>query len=145
MRGSLAPQAIRRRTRHNPVLGIVGQGSDAAVSLAVLIAAQRADYGIPHTLSCRALGVSQAWFYKWRSGDGSPQRHRRKALAATIAWLFTRHRGTYGSPRITADLHDMGWRVSKNEPSPVLCALPLLLEFRSLISVARVNCGAFVT
>jgi transposase InsO family protein len=84
------------------------------VSLAALIAAQRADYGIPHTVSCRALGVSQAWFYKWRTGDGSPQRHRRKALAATIAWLFTKHRGTYGSPRITADLHDMGWRVSKN-------------------------------
>jgi transposase-like protein len=92
----------------------LGQGSDAAVSLAALIAAQRARYGIPHAVSCRALGVSQAWFYKWRTGDDSTQRHRRKALAATTAWLFTKHRGTYGSPRITADLHDMGWRVSEN-------------------------------
>jgi putative transposase len=58
--------------------------------------------------------VSQAWFYKWRNGDRSPRRHRRKALAATIAWLFAKHKGTYGSPRIVADLHDMGWRVSKN-------------------------------
>jgi putative transposase len=84
------------------------------VSLAALIAAQRADYGIPHVVSCRALGVSQAWFYKWRNGDGSPQRHRRNALAATIAWLFTKHKGTYGSPRIVVDLREMGWRVSKN-------------------------------
>ena len=61
-----------------------------------------------------ALGVSQAWFYKWRNGDGSPQRHRRKALAATIAYLFTKHKRTYGSPRITADLRDLGWRVSTN-------------------------------
>jgi transposase InsO family protein len=64
--------------------------------------------------ACRALGVSQAWFYKWRHGDGSPRRARRRALATVIAALFARHRGTYGAPRITADLHDMGWRVSQN-------------------------------
>lgn len=61
-------------------------------------------------MACRALGVSQAWFYKWRHGDGSP----RRALATVIAALFARHRGTYGAPRITADLPDMGWRVSQN-------------------------------
>ena len=84
------------------------------MSLAALIATQRADYGIPHAVSCRALDVSQAWFYKWRNGDGSPRRHRGKALAATIAWLFTKRRGTYGSPRIVVDLREMGWRVSVN-------------------------------
>ena len=84
------------------------------MSLAALIATQRADYGIPHVVACRALGVSQAWFYKWRNGDGSPQRHRRKALAATIAWVFAKHKGTYGSPRIVVDLREMGWRVSVN-------------------------------
>jgi putative transposase len=84
------------------------------VSLAALIAAQRATYGIAHVVSCRALGVSQAWFYKWRDGDGSPRRQRRKALAATICWLFNKHKATYGSPRITADLQAMGWQVSPN-------------------------------
>src|SRR4029077_11385707 len=44
------------------MLGPLGQGSDAAVSLAALIAAQRAEHGIPHVVSCRALGVLQAWF-----------------------------------------------------------------------------------
>ncbi len=84
------------------------------MSLAALIAAQRAEHGIPYVVSCRALGVSQAWFYKWRHGDGSPRRQRRKALAATIAYLFHKHRRAYGSPRITADLRAMGWRVSPN-------------------------------
>jgi len=84
------------------------------VSLASLVAAQRAEYGIPHAVSCRALGVSQAWFYKWRNGDGSLRRKRRAVLAALIAYLFGKHRGSYGSPRITADLRDLGWRVSKN-------------------------------
>jgi putative transposase len=84
------------------------------VRLAALITAQRVEYGIPHAVSCRALGVSQAWFYKWRYGDPSPRHQRRVALGAVVAFLFTRHRGTYGSPRITADLREMGWRVSPN-------------------------------
>jgi putative transposase len=84
------------------------------VSLAALIAAQRAEYGIPHAISCRALGVSPAWFYKWRHGDQSLQRKRRDALAALVAYLFAEHEGTYGSPRITADLHEAGWKVSHN-------------------------------
>ncbi|WP_328514507.1 IS3 family transposase [Mycobacterium canetti] len=78
------------------------------------MATQRVEHGIPHAVSCRALGVSQAWFYKWCHSDGSPRRARRKALAATIGYLFAKHKRTYGSPRITADLRDMGWRVSVN-------------------------------
>ena len=82
--------------------------------MAGFVAAQRAEYGVPHVLACRALGVSPAWFYKWRHGDGSPRRARRRALSALIAALFARHRGTYGAPRITADLREMGWRVGQN-------------------------------
>jgi putative transposase len=84
------------------------------VNLARLIAAQRDQYGIPHVVSCRALGVSPAWFYKWRRGDVSVRRARREALATLIVTLFRKHRGTYGSPRIHADLVELGWRVSKN-------------------------------
>jgi len=52
----------------------LGQGSDAAVSLAALIAARRAEHGILVAVARRALGVSQAWFHKWRKGDRSPRR-----------------------------------------------------------------------
>jgi putative transposase len=84
------------------------------VSLAGLIAAQRDEFGVPHAVSCRALGVSQAWFYKWVHGDVSLRRVRRTALAAQIEYLFTLHHRSYGSPRITADLRVAGWRVSPN-------------------------------
>ncbi|MFN2533925.1 MAG: IS3 family transposase [Pseudonocardiaceae bacterium] len=82
--------------------------------MAGFIAIQRAEFGVPHVVACRALGISQAWFYKWRHGDGSPRRARRRTLAVLIAALFVQHRGTYGAPRITADLTEMGWRVSQN-------------------------------
>jgi transposase InsO family protein len=96
------------------------------VSLAALIAAQRARYGIPCAVSCRAVGVSQAWFYKWRRGDGSLRRRRRAALAALVGYLFSAHHGSYGSPRITADLREMGWQVSPNTVARLMAEQGLL-------------------
>jgi putative transposase len=82
--------------------------------VAVLIAAQREQHQIPHAVSCRALSVSQSWFYKWRGGALPPRVQRRDRLKAEVARLFGLHEGKYGSPRITADLRDAGWRVSEN-------------------------------
>jgi transposase InsO family protein len=84
------------------------------VNLAVFIAAQRAQHGVPYAVACRALGVSPAWFYKWRHGDVSLRRARRAALDAAVAYVFRRRGGRDGSPPVTAALQDMGWRVSKN-------------------------------
>ncbi|MFY9648718.1 IS3 family transposase [Trebonia sp.] len=82
--------------------------------MAGLVAAQREQHGIPHAVSCRALGVSQSWFYKWVRGELPPRAARRERLKAEIARLFARRKGKDGSPRITAALRDDGWRVSKN-------------------------------
>jgi putative transposase len=88
--------------------------------VARFIAVQRAEHGIPHATACRALGVSPAWFYKWRDGDASPRRARRAQLTAEIRRLFAAHRGRYGSPRITADLREAGWRVSTNTVAKIM-------------------------
>jgi putative transposase len=88
--------------------------------VAGFIAAQRAEHGIPHATACRALGVSPAWFYKWRDGDVSPRRARRTQLAAEIRRLFAAHRGRYGSPRITAELRAVGWQVSPNTVAKIM-------------------------
>jgi putative transposase len=82
--------------------------------VAAFIASQREDHGIPHATACRALGVSQSWFYKWRAGVLPPRAARRERLKAEISRLFCGHEGTYGAPRITADLRDAGWTVSQN-------------------------------
>jgi putative transposase len=93
--------------------------------VAAFIAAQRADHGIPYAVSCRALGMSEGWFYKWRDGDRSPRRARRERLKAEVRRLFEAHKGKRGSPMITADLHDAGWRVSKNTVAAVMAAMGL--------------------
>ena len=52
------------------------------MSMATFIVTQGAQFSIPHATCCRALGVSQAWFYKWRHGDASPRRARRGAAGS---------------------------------------------------------------
>lgn len=82
--------------------------------MAALIAAQRADHQVPHAVACRALGVSRSWFCKWAGGSLPPRAARRERLKAEVRRLFELHGGRYGSPRITADLREAGWRVSEN-------------------------------
>jgi putative transposase len=93
--------------------------------VAAFIASQGDGHGVPHAVSCRALGVSRSWFYKWRHGDASPRRARRERLKAEVRRLFEAHKGKRGSPMITADLHDLGWRVSKNTVAAVMAELGL--------------------
>jgi putative transposase len=88
--------------------------------VAALIAAQRDEHQIPHATACRALGVSRSWFYKWKDHALGPRAARKDALAAEVRRLFEAHRGTYGSPRITADLREAGWKVSKNTVAAVM-------------------------
>jgi len=92
--------------------------------VAALIAARRAD-GIPVAVACRALGVSRSWFYKYTGGRLPPRAQRRERLKAEVARLFAEHHGTYGSPRITADLREAGWRVSENTVAALMRELGL--------------------
>ena len=92
--------------------------------MAALIAARRAD-GIPVVVACRALGVSRSWFCKHTGGRLPPRAQRRQRLKAEVARLFGVHAGKYGSPRITADLRDGGWRVSENTVAGLMRELGL--------------------
>ena len=88
--------------------------------MAALIAAQRVQHRIPAAVACRALGVSRSWFYKWEGARPGPRAQRRDRLKAEVARLFAEHEGKYGSPRITADLREAGWRVSENTVAAVM-------------------------
>jgi hypothetical protein len=100
------------------------------VAVAALIAARRADHGIPHAVSSRALGVSQSWFYKWKDGEPPPRAARRQRLRAEAGRLSGLHGGTCGSPRITAELTDAGWKVSENTVAGLMRELGLAARRR---------------
>jgi putative transposase len=64
----------------------------------------------------RLLKVSRAGYYRWKANadrQGLTAREQARAeLRAQIAIHHTASHGTYGSPRITADLHDAGIAVN---------------------------------
>jgi hypothetical protein len=65
---------------------------------------QKIVHNVPPAPTCRALGLSQSWFYKWRDRPPTPRQQRRAELAEPIRELFAASGGTYGSPRIILDL-----------------------------------------
>src|SRR3954454_16037421 len=71
-------------------------------------------HGVPHAIACRALEVSQSWFYTWINREPTARDLRRERLDEQIGRVLTASGGTYGSPRITDELRDGGWRVSEN-------------------------------
>jgi transposase InsO family protein len=81
--------------------------------VAAFIASRREAHGVPHAVSCRALGVSLSWFYKWKPGVLPPSARRREHLDAEVAGRFAARKGRDGAPRITSALRDAGWRVSE--------------------------------
>ena len=84
------------------------------MSVAGFISSQRAEHGVPHATACRALGVSPSWFYKWHQRPPSPRQRRRAELDEAVRRVFDASGGTYGSPRITAELKAAGWRIGEN-------------------------------
>ena len=84
------------------------------MSLAGFIASQRTDHGVPHAVTCRMLDISEQWFYKWRDRAPTARQRRRAELDAKVKKVFDDSKGTYGSPRVHAELIDQGEQVSVN-------------------------------
>jgi len=95
------------------------------VSLVEHIAAQRTDFGVPHTVACRALGVAASTFYERRSRPPSATQRRRGRLDAAVAEAFEASGGTYGSPRVRAQLRRDGLAVSKKSVEASMTRLGL--------------------
>jgi putative transposase len=76
-----------------------------------LVAAERAAF--PVRTLCRLVGVAVSGFYAWlRRGPG--RRHEAdRRVGERIAAIFVASRGTYGSPRVHAELRAEGVRIGR--------------------------------
>ena len=63
-----------------------------------------ADDGFDVAVTCRVLEVSRSGYYEWRSGVKSVRAAENELLAKAIAKIHEDSRGTYGWPRVHAEL-----------------------------------------
>jgi putative transposase len=62
--------------------------------------------GFPIAFMCRRLGVSTSGYYAWRVRRPSARAVADAGLTATIRQIHAASRGTYGAPRVHAELDD---------------------------------------
>jgi len=80
----------------------------------------RAEHGI--ATMCRVLGVSPSGYYAWRQRDPSPRAVADEGLRLRIKKLHKASRGTYGAPRIHADLQAEGRAVGRKRVARLMRA-----------------------
>ncbi len=76
-----------------------------------LIDAQRANF--PVYVLCKILGVSKSGYYGWKGRPPSKRNRENDALTEKVRQIHERSRETYGSPRVHAELRELGVRCSR--------------------------------
>jgi len=74
---------------------------------------RRSEY--PVSMMCRVLKVSRSGYYTWRVRPESQRAKTDREVTQAIERLHEASKGTYGSPRITADLKDEGCRHGRHK------------------------------
>ncbi|RKG95619.1 IS3 family transposase [Corallococcus sp. CA047B] len=62
---------------------------------------------------CRQLGVSRSGYYAWAKRPESQRKKSDRALTQQVAAIHQESRGTYGSPRVHAELRARGHHVAE--------------------------------
>lgn len=62
---------------------------------------------------CKVLKVSRSGYYKWLKSRPSKRELDNKVLTEQIRKIYQRSKHTYGSPRITSELHSLAIRASR--------------------------------
>jgi transposase InsO family protein len=77
-------------------------------------------YGVKRL--CQIIGVARSSFYYWQStaADRAARDAADRSLAGQVTAVHTAFDGTYGAPRITAELRDTGMRVNRKRVARVM-------------------------
>ncbi|WP_159930943.1 MULTISPECIES: IS3 family transposase [Nocardia] len=93
--------------------------------------AELAEAGVPVTVACRVLRVSTSGYYEWKHRGESARACADRELAATIDDIHTASRGTYGAPRVHAELRlGRGIRVGRKRVARLMRKAGLTGVFR---------------
>lgn len=83
-----------------------------------LVDRAKADFPV-HRL-CKVLGVSQSGYFAWKDRPASRRQREDMILLAHVRSAFALSNGTYGSPRMTRELHDQGLAVGRRRTARLM-------------------------
>jgi len=104
------------------------------------VSENRARY--PIAVMCRVLGVSPSGYYAWAKRPACARAVMDAALIVTIRAAHAASKGTYGAPRLQADLADAGIRVSRKRVARLMRSAGLAGVSRRRRTVTTVRDGA---
>lgn len=84
---------------------------------------EKASY--PMRILCRVLQVSRSGYYAWRARKPSARNLEDERLRPKIVEAFKIGRGTYGSPRVRAELVDQGFEIGRKRVARLMRELGL--------------------
>ncbi|WP_433269412.1 IS3 family transposase [Actinosynnema sp. CS-041913] len=100
-------------------------GGDALVNRFGFVSDHQRQYGVKRL--CQVIGLARSSYHHWKAT--APDRAARAAddarLAARIRVIHRESAGTYGVPRITAELHDTGHQVNHKRVARVMRGIGL--------------------
>jgi putative transposase len=101
------------------------------------VEAERACF--PVTTMCRVLGVSPSGYWAWRRRPPAPRVLEDERLTELVKLAHARGQGTYGSPRVHAELREADEHVSRKRVARLMRAAGLqgVSRRRSIVTTVR--------
>ena len=103
------------------------------------MSAHQADF--PIATMCRVLGISSSGYYAWAKRSPSRRARTNAALTKTVRTIHAVSRGTYGAPRVHAELAAEGSHVSKNRVARLMRDAGIVGVSRRKFAVTTVRDG----
>lgn len=91
----------------------------------------------PVALMCSLLSISRSGFYAWLRRPPSARAQRDEVLTEQIRAVHAASRGTYGAPRIQADLREQAAREQAAQPPPSRKRVARLMRNAGLEGASR--------
>ena len=96
----------------------------------------------PIATMCRVLGISCSGYYAWRTRSPSQRARSNTALTETVRTIHAVSRGTYGAPRVHAELAANGVQVGKNRVARLMREASVAGISRRRFAITTVRDGA---
>lgn len=96
----------------------------------------------PIATMCRVLGISCSGYYAWRTRSSSQRARSNTALTETVRTIHAVSRGTYGAPRVHAELAANGVQVGKNRVARLMREAGVAGISRRRFAITTVRDGA---